>query len=212
MFTIRQLLLAVALPICVRSQELRQELQIDRVVQGSAICTFRVVDSFGNAIDDFRLTLRRADGRNDSVKWRDNSLLPYGTYQVTISRSGFRDFQGTLVANQPRQNFVVCLQFKMMTDFAAEVVNPTYGKLIGAEGVTNAYNALLVFPVFCSTGSVSTLHAVYKSGFGFDHLDPGLYTFVFLRDTTPVLTTTVRVPYKPRQRLEIRVPPEVGLP
>lgn len=90
-------------------------------------------------------------------------------------------------------------------------LNPVYGRLLGDRESVDACDAVVVFPVFCGTGGASTAHFIYRGGFGFDHLDPGLYTFVVLAGDKPCATRTIPIEYNPRQTIRIEVDPRRSL-
>jgi hypothetical protein len=174
--------------------------------ENSCLCTIRIVDPFGNTIDKADIRLQRESLPDIVLTQGAESTISHGTYSVAVTAEGFVSFKGTIVLTQRRQEWVICLQIPLMGDSGVAPRNAVFGKLIGDPKAASTCDSVLAFPVFCSTGSISTIHRLYKGGFGFDHLNSGLYTFVFLAGHKPCVERTVLVPFKPGQELLIEVP------
>lgn len=138
----------------------------------------RSVNVFGRPIDGFNIDeFRREGGEDFSARLNHTTMVqvPFGTYRVTASRAGYRDFEAVVEVLGAQTLVTVCFETEPMEDSGGRILTPFRGKIDGAAFPDAGGGFCKVTGVYLRLQYESAIRGP-DAGFDFGLVAPGMYT------------------------------------
>ena len=145
---------------------------LDLADLGSGVLTVRAVDPYGGTVSSLDVAVYSlSDAKRTRVIWQPGKELPFGTYVIEVSASGFARFSETIRLRSKRLEILACLQVGSV-DEGSKPGPPSRIVLPRPDGNCTL---VLIQPMFCPSSRTPLLSYSHQGAFTVEGLQAGRY-------------------------------------
>lgn len=149
--------------------------QVQLAEAGKGTLVVLPVDVFGRTISSAKIAVYSSSGGEHSpVEWQPEKELPFGTYVVEISASGFVRLSEEIALNWRRLDVFGCL--RVGSGDAGSRIMPA--ARIAWPGGDRGCRQVLIQPMFCPSNRMPVVSLLYQGSFVAEGLEAGRYVAV----------------------------------